>query len=84
MAGESFKKALFDLIEHITKTELPARSKQLVLAYLDDSPMPSLAARAREAVERYTQTTLPASREGTRLDRLVAAMEAQAARHEKR
>lgn len=87
MSRESFRAALFAVIEHLTKMELRVSSKNLILTYFNGSDQPTSLARARETVERYAQQELPspaelASREQqgslSKLDRLVIAMDEEA------
>lgn len=84
MGREAFRTAIFEAIEYITQMELRASSKRLILGYFNMSKRQDSPARAREAVERYTQTELPTLDEirkrneeqsMTRLDRLIIAME---------
>jgi len=89
VSRESFRKALFAVIEQITKMELRVSSQQLILAYFNGSNQASSLGRARETVERYTQEPLPSpaelsgrERQGalTKLDKLVLAMDREAER----
>lgn len=92
MSKESLRKAIFDVIEHVTQMELRASSKNLILQYFNMSAGESSRERARVAVERYAQVELPPRSEIvarhrenrlTRLDKLVASMEAEADRFDK-
>ncbi len=87
MSRESFRKALFAVIEQATRTELRVSSQLLILAYFNGSNGSSSRERARETVERYTQEPLPSEaelaereRQGalTKLDKLVLAMDQEA------
>lgn len=89
MGREALRTAIFDTIEYVTQMELRVSSKRLILGYFNMSKMENSPLRAREAVERYTQTELPTlgeiqirNRENrmTRLDKLILAMEGEARR----
>lgn len=92
MSKELFRKAIFDVIEHVTQMELRASSKNLILQYFNMAGGESGRERARIAVERYAQVELPPRAEIvarhrenrlTRLDKLVLTMEAEADRFDK-
>jgi hypothetical protein len=85
----SFLLAVFAIIEHLNKSELTTTSKKLIIAYINEAPELSLAEKARAAVHRYAETTLPSLgsiREKSRtvkldkLDHLVLKMEYEASR----
>lgn len=92
MSRDSFRKALFCVIEKMLDTELRASSQDLILNYFNESAETTSLERARDAVERYTQKELPRpaelserERAGTltKLDRLVLAMNLEAERWDK-
>lgn len=89
MGREELRAAIFDTIEYITQMELRVSSKRLILGYFNMSKQQNSPDRARETVQRYTQTEIPSLEEVllhgrenrmTRLDRLVLAMEREARR----
>lgn len=59
MGRDAFLRALFDVIEYITESELRNRSKSLLMKYLQDAPGHTLAEKARYTVEHYTQEQIP-------------------------
>ena len=87
MGREGLRAAIFDAIEYLTQMELRVSSKRLILGYFNMSRRETSTLRAREAIERYTQTELPSLEEirsrnsnMTRLDKLVISMENEARR----
>jgi hypothetical protein len=85
----SFLLAVFAVIEHLNKSELPTTSKKLLIAYLNEATGVSYSEKARLAVRRYSQTVLPSLeniREKSRtveldaLDHLVLKLEYEASR----
>ena len=90
MSEMSFLIALFSVIEHLNKTELPITSKRLITAYLKDAEGPKDIDKARAAVRRYTQIILPSlesirekSQRAAKLDKLdhlVLKLEYEASR----
>jgi hypothetical protein len=85
----SFLLAVFSVIEHLNKSELPTTSKKLIIAYLNEATGVSYSEKARIAVRRYAQTVLPSLesiREKSRtveldaLDHLVLKLEYEASR----
>lgn len=85
----SFLLAVFAVIEHLNKSELPTTSKKLIIAYLNEATGVSYSEKARVAVRRYSQTVLPSLesiREKSRtveldaLDHLVLKLEYEASR----
>ena len=92
MGREKLRNAIFDTIEFITQMELRVSSKRLILGYFNMSREEDSTQRARQTVESYTQTELPAfdeirarsnAKSLTRLDKLVLTMEMEARRFEK-
>jgi hypothetical protein len=57
--NDKFMISIFNIIEHITESELTNTSKQLITSYLKDSKYIKNADKARGAIERYTQTQIP-------------------------
>ena len=89
MGEMSFLLAVFAIIEHLTRSELTATSKKLIMAYLNDASELPAAEKARVVVRRYTQTMLPSLasiRQKARtmkldaLDHLVLKLEYEASR----
>ncbi len=85
----SFLLAVFAVIEHLNKSELPTTSKKLIIAYLNEASGVSYSDKARIAVRRYSQTVIPtldSIREKSRvseldaLDHLVLKLEYEASR----
>ena len=84
-----FLLAVFAIIEHLNKSELPPTSKKLIVAYVNEASEISMVEKARAAVRRYSQTVLPtleSIREKARtkkldaLDHLVLKLEYEASR----
>ena len=59
MGRNAFLRALFDVVEHITESELRNSSKSLLMNYLQDAPGHNLVEKARFAVTHYTQEQIP-------------------------
>jgi hypothetical protein len=85
----SFLLAIFAIIEHLNKSELPTTSKKLIINYVNEASGQTMVEKARAAVSRYTQIVLPtldALREKARtqkldkLDHLVLKLEYEASR----
>ena len=55
MKEQALMSAVFDLVEHLTKSELTNISKTLIYNYFTGSERPTARERAREAVFRYAQ-----------------------------
>jgi hypothetical protein len=89
MGEMSFLLAIFAIIEHVNKSELPTTSKKLIINYVNEATELSAVEKARAAVRRYTQNVLP-SLESLRekaktkkldtLDHLVLKLEYEASR----
>jgi hypothetical protein len=84
-----FLLAVFAIIEHLNKSELPPTSKKLIVIYVNEASELSMVEKARTAVRRYSQTVLPtleSIREKARtkkldaLDHLVLKLEYEASR----
>ncbi len=54
-----FLNAVFAVIEEITRAELTATSRRLIISYMNESPQSPLVERARSAITRYTQKEMP-------------------------
>jgi len=89
MGEMSFLISLFAVIEHLNKSELTTTSKKLLIAYVNEASELTAVEKARAAVHRYTQTSLPTLdhiREKSRagkldaLDHLVLKLEYEASR----
>ncbi len=85
--SNKFISAIFNIIEHLIESELTNTSKQLILRYLDTAGKVKHAAKARQVIQRYTQSTIPSlesirekskKQELEALDHLVLKMEYQA------
>jgi len=85
----SFLLALFAVIEHLNKTELTTTSKKLIIAYVNEASGHDRIEKARQAVQRYTETVLPsldsirkkaATIKLDKLDHLVLKLEFEASR----
>jgi hypothetical protein len=83
----TFINTIYRVVEHLIKIELSSRGKKLVIYYFNQSNKPNTAGRAREAVERYTQTEIPTLdeikkknklSELSELDHLILKMEYEA------
>lgn len=61
MSRDSFRKSIFDIVEHLNKYQLSDTGKKLVLHYFNESNQPTSYRRAVEAIERYTHESLPDS-----------------------
>ena len=57
--SNKFISAIFNIIEHLIESELTNTSKQLILRYLDTAGTMKHAAKARQVIQRYTQSTIP-------------------------
>ena len=55
MKEQALMSAVFDLVEHLTKSELTNIAKTLIYNYFTGSERPTARERAREAVFRYAQ-----------------------------
>jgi hypothetical protein len=84
MKEQALMSAVFELVEHLTKSELTNIAKTLIYNYFSGSERPTTRERAREAVFRYAQCkslpTLNEIRKKTReqldkLEHLVLRME---------
>ena len=84
-----FLLAVFAIIEHLNKSELPPTSKKLIVVYVNEASELSMAEKARAAVRRYSHIVLPSLesiREKSRtkkldaLDHLVLKLEYEASR----
>ena len=89
MSEMSFLLALFAVIEHLNKSELTTTSKKLIIAYVNEAPGEDRIGKARQAVQRYTETVLPSldsirqkskTLKLDRLDHLVLKLEFEASR----
>ena len=85
----SFLLAVFAIIEHLNKSELTTTSKKLIIAYVNEAAGHEKVEKARQAVQRYTETVLPtlhSIRQKARiakldkLDHLVLKLEYEASR----
>jgi hypothetical protein len=85
--NRKFISSIFNIIEFLLETELTITSKQLILGYVNSSTELKHAAKARQAIQRYTQNQVPSleairekskQQELTALDHLVLKMEFQA------
>ncbi len=89
MSEMSFLLALFAVIEHLNKTELTTTSKKLIIAYVNEAAGQDRIEKARQAVQRYTETVLPSldsirkkakTIKLDKLDHLVLKLEFEASR----
>ncbi len=85
----SYLLAIFAVVEHLNKSELPTTSKKLIIAYVNEASGASSMEKARAAVHRYTQTVLPSlqsiqeksrTQKLDKLDHLVLKLEYEASR----
>ncbi len=85
----SYLLAIFAVVEHLNKSELPTTSKKLIIAYANEASGGSFMEKARAAVHRYTQTVLPSlqsiqeksrTQKLDKLDHLVLKLEYEASR----
>ena len=81
---------MFDLTESILRVELPDRAKHILEHYIKDSIRPTMAGRARDAIERYAQVKLPTldeirsknkTSELDKLDNMILRLEYEAKRY---
>jgi hypothetical protein len=84
-----FLLAVFAIIEHVNKSELPPTSKKLIVIYVNEASELSMVEKARAAVWRYAHIALPtleSIREKAKtkkldaLDHLVLKLEYEASR----
>jgi hypothetical protein len=84
-----FLLAVFAIIEHVNKSELPPTSKKLIIIYVNEASELSMVEKARAAVWRHSHVKLPtleSIREKARtmkldaLDHLVLKLEYEASR----
>ncbi len=89
MGEKEYLDSIFNLVEHETEHELLDTSKRLLINYIERAPEGSMAGKARNAVVRYLQKSIPTldeirnkSREHEleELDHLVLKMESEARR----
>jgi hypothetical protein len=85
----AFLLAVFAIIEHVNKSELPPTSKKLIVTYVNESSELSNVQKARTAVRRYADIVLPTlesirekakTKKLDKLDHLVLKLEYEASR----
>ena len=59
MSERRYHKSIFDVVEYIIEIELLVTSKRLIARYLDGSSSGTMAGKARDAITRYTQKSIP-------------------------
>ncbi len=81
MSRDSFRKSIFNIIEHINRFELSDTAKKLVLHYYNESHEATSYRKAVESIERYLHDEIPAEdRRSPRFRELLSAMAAEAER----
>lgn len=60
MSRESFRKAIYDIIEFFTKYQLSDQAKKLILHYFNEARNNSSYLRAISSIQKYTQEEVPA------------------------
>jgi hypothetical protein len=89
MGEQEYLDSIYRLVEHIIEHELLDTSKRLLINYIERSPEPTMAEKARAAVVRYLQKSIPTldeirSKSKTtdlnELDHLILKMEYEARR----
>lgn len=87
MREQQFQDAVYAVIEFLTKAELTDQGKKLIVSYYNESSGKNPAAKAREAITRYTVEPLPSleqirvkskTQELDELDHLILKLEYQA------
>ena len=51
--------SVFNIIEHLTKSELTVNSRKLIITYILDSIENNFSTKARTAIIRYTHNPIP-------------------------
>jgi F0F1-type ATP synthase epsilon subunit len=59
VSRESFREAIYKVVEYMTKHELSGQAKKLLVHYFNNSKAPTARDRVMEAIENYIQDTLP-------------------------
>lgn len=89
MLEKEFYFSVFNIIEHLTKSELTTSSRRLIIAYILDSKEDNNSKKARVSIRRYTSEDIPLLedirkksqiQELSALDHLVLKMEYAAKR----
>ncbi len=60
LGRESFRKAIYDIIEFFTKYQLSDQAKKLILYYFNETRHDSSYIRALSSIKKYTQEEIPA------------------------
>jgi hypothetical protein len=81
LSRESFRKAIFDVVEFFTRYELSDQAKKLILYYFNETRNNSTYLRALSAIQKYTQEEIPGYKDAPPmlqelLDRLTEEAEA--------
>lgn len=66
---EAFRRAIFNVVEYLTKYELSPTGQKLVIHYFNDSREPDAFLRAIAAIEKYFPESMPP--EGQRPEKLM-------------
>ncbi len=59
MSRESFRKAIYDIIEFFTRYQLSDQAKKLVQYYFNETRHHSSYTRALSSIQKYTQEEIP-------------------------
>ena len=77
---ENFKRAIFDVVEYLTKYELSHTGQKLVIHYFNDSREKTAYLKALAAIKKYFPESMPPEPErSTKLEKLLKELEHQAA-----
>lgn len=79
MSRDSFRQAIFNVVEHITNYELSATAQKLILHYFNGSKQKSSYERAIAAITKYYPEGLGANRSQTQiLEELLVELKKEA------
>jgi tRNA-dihydrouridine synthase len=59
LSKQSFRKAIFNIVEYFTKYQLSDQAKKLILHYFNEMRHDSSYQRAISSIEKYTQQEIP-------------------------
>ncbi|MBN1501285.1 MAG: hypothetical protein JW982_14090 [Spirochaetes bacterium] len=67
MGRDELRKALIDVIEYISKSELSSTSHKLIFHYFNTSKAATSLDKAVDAIERYMQDSIPSKNDRSRI-----------------
>ena len=77
---ENFRRAIFDVVEYLTKYELSHTGQKLVVHYFNDSREETAYLKALAAIEKYFPESMPPAPErSSKLEKLLKELDRQAA-----